>query len=144
MGANRVIKFRAWDKHAKSMHNLSSMLFYCDPMEIDHDGNMGEHKSVEHFELMQFTGLTDKNGTEIYEGDIVALDHGDTKWVSALEVIHLNGSFQFKQKDLPFPCGFVTYAEQCCNMGLLDHHANLGGIIKIIGNIHENPELLNN
>jgi len=57
---NRIIKFRAWHKENKMMW-----------IEIDlFKGNMGDQK-IEDFELMQFTGLKDKNGKEIYEGDVV-------------------------------------------------------------------------
>jgi uncharacterized phage protein (TIGR01671 family) len=118
---NRVIKFRAWDKQRKSMHTVSSILFYCDPIEIDHDGNMGEHKSVEHFELMQFTGLTDKNGHEIYEGDILYYQFEDSMYESV-------------KWDADLAC-FVT-SENGFIGGDLSENS------EVIGNIHENPELI--
>ena len=68
----RDIKFRAWDKISKTM---------CDVVEIhqswiaipfmDEDGGHLEQRKFEDVFLMQYTGLKDKNGVEIYEGDVV-------------------------------------------------------------------------
>jgi len=62
--SKRAIKFRAWDKDGGMKHITSFLSF----------GRTGEFSSVEDNEdvvLMQFTGLLDKHGKEIYEGDIV-------------------------------------------------------------------------
>jgi len=104
------------------------MLFYCDPIEIDHDGNMGEHKSVEHFELMQFTGLTDKNGTEIYEGDVICVSNNRNGFFQVVFVNAYVGGWVLKHDD---------------DHDLLSLGARKQDDIEVIGNIHENPELLN-
>lgn len=65
----REIKFRCWDKQYKKMYPVTFLSFITD--ELDHAGNLGEPKSIEHFDLMQYTGMKDKQGTEIYEGDKV-------------------------------------------------------------------------
>jgi len=65
----REIKFRAWDKERKTM---------LSPDDLCHlEGNVSKalKESSPHLELMQFTGLKDKNNREIYEGDIVKLDN---------------------------------------------------------------------
>jgi len=59
---NRIIKFRAWDKKNKEMFKP-----YC--IEDTLSFNLDELSTK--YSLMQFTGLLDKNGKEIYEGDIV-------------------------------------------------------------------------
>ena len=63
---NRIIKFRAWDKEKKEMYNSQPNMFW------DREGNL-TYPPKEIWELMQFTGLKDKNGKEIYEGDIVKI-----------------------------------------------------------------------
>lgn len=81
---------------------------------------------VEVVHLCQFTGLHDCNGKEIYEGDIVTIGNN----LKAV-VIWFNGSFRFKD-------------ELSCKATYLN---DIGTIIRdydvcIIGNIHDNPELL--
>lgn len=119
----RTIKFRAWDKQYKQLGMVTHLDFITN--ELDHDKNLSEPKSTEHFELMQFTGLLDKNGKEIYEGDIVKpfTDDGNLA-----QVIFLNGSFVLATQKKDGSYLIWNYMES---------------EVEIIGNIYENPELLN-
>lgn len=108
----REIKFRAWDGFQKKMFDIKSL-------KLPHR----EDLSPEVY-LMQFTGLLDKNGKEIYEGDILSIDNSNT------EVCFYNGSFVVKDYFEGRPYDYLSHFDE------LD--------IKIIGNIYENPELLTN
>ena len=86
----------------------------------------------EHWHLMQFTGWKDKNGKEIYEGDIVRFDNTKIGGVKGTaEICWLD---DFTISDNPGWCMF--------NNGWLNRDSFLG--CEIIGNIYDNNELLNN
>lgn len=92
--------------------------------ETDFIGNLGEHDTI----LMQYTSLKDTNGKEIYEGDVVKNQQG-----ILAEIYFNNGAFcMFYQSDW----GKIKKE----NLNPLQHfiHTN----VKIIGNIYENPEIL--
>lgn len=74
-------------------------------------------------ELQQYTGLKDKNGKDIYESDILAVSFLMNR---PCPVVFKSGAFRFKDKDDCYLIYSPNYQES----------------IEIIGNIHENPELL--
>lgn len=77
----------------------------------------------------QFTGLTDKNGNEIYEGDIVQSKLKRLrKYDEILQICFANSEY----------CGKDKYGSST-SLSLLEHYHTL----EIIGNIHDNPELIN-
>lgn len=120
---NRPIKFRAWDKENKRM------VFWSHHHAIDmHDGRFVDHRDGSDWDvdLMQYTGLKDKAGREIYEGDILESWSRDTR---------LRGVMQWHPGKAMF--GMEAIAED----GWPDHIV-LSSKPEIIGNIYENPELL--
>lgn len=122
----REIKFRAWDlRNNKWFHQdlfiMTNAGFYPDFREFDDGQSLWDHE----FELMQYTGLKDKNGVEIYEGDICKLGY-------ALSVVEYQVSqFVLKQNT----------AELYPNILSFEAYKNTVSE-EVIGNIYENPELL--
>ena len=117
----REIKFRAWCETTKNIYQIT---------DIDFSNYMangvcnGDWQEFSTSKLLQYTGLKDKNGVEIYEGDIVKTKNSKYK---------------------------VEY-DKCCFWGIdgmgkypiyqIKHYIMEDEIFKVIGNIYENPELL--
>lgn len=120
---SRQIKFRAWDKTAST-----DML---GPYEIT-DSFFGERKEfISDYILMQFTGLLDKNGKEIYEGDVIEFRNIDAS------VSNLRLPVIWDEK----LCGFwCDDGKNTRNMEQITGYDTISG--EIIGNTYENPELI--
>ena len=149
---NRKIKFRVWDRALNKMitqENVKGLLdtvntgdYYTDytysreewypAYDIltifdyfeDIQDRYIEDTSTKRFELMQYTGLHDKNGKEIYEGDIVKI--------------------KYRDEDI----GKVIYEYNGFSIDVTNMNKNYGRVdfvnyfMEVIGNIYENPELL--
>lgn len=109
----KEIKFRAWDKACNKMWIPND----GDKVRINLNGSIVVEDcwATENTVLMQYTGIKDKNGKEIYEGDI--LNHIGT-----------------------FQGNFLTVVEDILN--ILYEISSPGGKVKVIGNIYENPEIM--
>ena len=121
----REIKFRAQDI-ASNKWLFGDLRHHKDDVCIfDQGGTKGEQ--VKRETVGQFTGLRDINGKDIYEGDFLDVSYADEE--SYLEVRFVRGVFAFLWNgdlDDEFPCNAPTHEWA-----------------KVIGNIYDNPELLN-
>ena len=146
----REIKFRVWDQKYKDMYDVTDLTNFHHGVTLkgrkgDSGGEYwvtggyigkkigigpnGTGKQINRFELMQYTGLKDKNGKEIYEGDIVKGIAFDGYNVS-------NGVIKFPD------CSYtVEFKDKNARGFYYLHHIRLE-TIEVIGNIYENPELV--
>ena len=106
-----IPKFRAWEESAEEGLQMWSWKEMC---EVD----LGQFFNNPKYELMQSTGLKDKNGVEIFEGDIVEYFH------TPAVIQKVKGGFAI------------------VNTGDYEFMTNLKGHIRILGNIYENPDLV--
>jgi len=115
----REIKFRAWDRENKAfMPNEGYAICDGDVMGLRY-GNEMDDVLTDQVELMQYTGLKDMNGVEIYECDVVRFD--TNVQILESEVTYYHGMFTIKKYGEKIP---------------------LFTALKVIGNRFENPELL--
>lgn len=137
----RKIKFRVWDKEQKRMlsHKLIDA-FDKDGVVLWGDMFSGKDKTVE---LMQYTGLKDYNNVKIYEGDIVTVN-GNTysaRINKNYTITFIDGAFCVTAKKLG---DSLNNSITIRDLMFQAENANNKLIIKVIGNVYETPELLNN
>ena len=119
----REIKFRAWFKAKQEIISWKQLsLEFKDGFTtiwIPKNKSIEDAYDLDDIELMQYTGLKDKNGKEIYEGDILHLWGGE----------YCQGYYEFNQIFTVKDLSDSFYLGECEN-------------IEVLGNIHDNPELL--
>ena len=126
---DREIKVRAWDKNNQEMAKIISIELKPDQtyqmLTVQYSDGEVISEYLDSFELLWCTGLTDKKGTEIYEGDVVEDDYIAIS-EDRSQVYFQNGAF------------WVNYGGAVKLLADRDMRH-----IKVIGNKFEDPELLN-
>lgn len=161
----RTIKFRAWDVSEKrfvEVDKSNGFYLWCDDNGCFADAptpigkNLRCHRLP--WTLLQFTGLHDKNGKEIYEGDVVKVLHGEwgskhlgtpeqqamtrDEYLDSLtkryEVVFIQGEFAGRRNTGSYNPWSTDDEGNTYTRLIPDKH----GYIEVIGNIYENPDLL--
>lgn len=147
-----IPKYRAWLKKEQKMDNeIDHISWLEDELYCIGDG-ITYMVSAEDLVLMQSTGLKDKNGKEIFEGDILKFNDewneychegyvdGSVEGVNYVEVVKGEACFEF---------GKTRYPESSLFIHMEDEHLSFAELVndkdfefEIIGNVYENPELL--
>ena len=120
----REIKFRAWDGFYRRMVLVDELHIKTNEIRYSQGFN-----TLNKFVLMQYTGLKDINGVEIYEGDVARLEDGD------FEVCFLEGCWYLRR--------VTTFGTSFGRLWEVSAEAQSKSLpFEVIGNIYENPELI--
>lgn len=123
-----IPKFRAWDEKNKEMFKDTFAVTESGEVvtvEQDFITNAPDYIFVDHLTIMQSTGLTDKNGKEIFEGDVVKMAKNVYSEPTYYEVVrHRGGAYRLESKQ--YGCELWLRHTDC----------------EIAGNIYENLELV--
>ena len=148
-----IPRFRAWDKKRKKLGLLEADMisgeFQSGKIYDDEDVDWME---IEEFILMQSTGLKDKNGQEIFEGDILKFND---EWPEYCYEGYVDGSVdgfnyvEIKAETTCFAFGKTRIPESSLTDLVENEHYHFEELVngksyefEVIGNIWENPELL--
>lgn len=118
----RPIKFKAVNKKTKEIYDVIQINFSLESVMVN-SGAVIKVLFFKDIELLQFTGFFDKNGKEIFEGDVVLINHSGPK---TLKVVWVEDGWEIKHNGSSWP------------IRVFGRNRN----IKVIGNVHQNPELL--
>lgn len=147
-----IPRLRAWDKEFKEMVQVDALIFDEQIIKATYKNGNVVKEDLKNYVLMQSTGLKDKNGKEIFEGDI--LKFNDT-WSDYCYEGYVDGEItgvnyvEIEKETTCFGFGKTRIPESSLFNLVNDEHFTFKELItdtsfefEIIGNIHTNPELL--
>lgn len=124
-----IPRYRAWDKEFKEMVQVDALVFDGQIIKATYKNGNVVKEDLKNYVLMQSTGLRDKNGKEIFEGDVLKV----TNLSSWLEVVSFNeDKAMFVSKETKRKVE-ETPLYDLFNTDIFE--------VEIIGNIHTNPKL---
>ena len=123
----REIKFRAWDSEKKIMRSVANIYTHSHSVFVlVREAAGGPPELIRTECLMQYTGSKDKNGVEIYEGDIIRSPAGKDYWIRWSEL-----TCRFVAEPIP-----ANRLEAQLVSRTISNY-------EVVGNIHESPEFVN-
>ncbi|MDR1695614.1 MAG: YopX family protein [Endomicrobium sp.] len=125
---SRQVKFRAWIKEQKEMLEVHWLNCILEKISSDDEHGVPHYYNFDEIELMQYIGLKDKNGKEIYEDDFVVYDG------YLYKIIWLEDEACFKMEEV-----LKSHPENAEIFSIEEFGANS---LIVDGNIYDNPELL--
>lgn len=127
-----LLRFRAWDKEFKEMVQVDALVFEEQLIKATYKNGNVVKEDLKNYVLMQSTGLKDKNGKEIFEGDILSIETDEENVKVKLEV-------SWDSKHALFVFDSKKYNAKEALGELFEDNPYP---FKIIGNIYTNPELV--
>ena len=147
-----IPRYRAWDKEFKEMVQVDALVFEEQIIKATYKNGNVVKEDLKNYVLMQSTGLKDKNGKEIYEGDILKFND---EWDEYCYEGYVDGVFEgvnyveIEKETTCFGFGKTRIPESSLFNRVNDEHLTFKELItdtsfefEIIGNIHTNPELV--
>ena len=127
-----IPKFRAWDTHEEVMNRVGYIDFVNGVIGMSNENVRDYEQPIHRVNILQYTGLKDKNGVEIFEGDILEVEKNE------------DGTYKGTINGKTFFDRFQGYSSKIKVDGMHDIYTlrNWNNHVRIIGNIYENPELL--
>ena len=120
-----IPRYRAWDKEFKEMVQVYALVFDEQIIKATYKNGNVVKEDIKNYVLMQSTGLRDKNGKEIFEGDVVKMAKNVYSEPTYYEVVrHRGGAYRLESKQ--YGCELWLRHTDC----------------EIAGDIYKNPELL--
>jgi uncharacterized phage protein (TIGR01671 family) len=141
---NRVIRFRAWDKINNRMLHFGKFIWHDEYNLCYMDGSL-DVPAEDNLIWMQFTGIQDKNGKDVFEGDIVQMwRHDDNTNRHERDTYWKDGGRHLNIKEVKFMFGsFVIWSDFIHDYRCFANLARPGESFEVLGNKWQHPSLLN-